>query len=144
MEIKENSPNNGGENAGFSYTYSAKEQAEIKKIREKYIVEQTDGDDKMARLRKLDSAVTGKAQAVAISCGIIGALVMGFGMSLIMTELFAMLGMEKLTSIITGLLCGVAGCVLVSFAYPIYKLVLNRERARIAPEIIRLSDELIK
>ena len=58
----------------FNYTYSAKEQDEIKAIRKKYAVqEQT--EDKMAQLRRLDDAVTQKATTVSLVFGIIGALI---------------------------------------------------------------------
>ena len=51
------------ENRGFQYTYSAKEQAEIRNIRDKY-TKTEDTEDKMERLRRLDARVTQKAQAV--------------------------------------------------------------------------------
>ena len=68
MENKEN----------FSYTYSAKQQEEIKKIREKYLPKEA---DKMARLRRLDQSVTQKGTVISLIAGIIGTLIMGFGMS---------------------------------------------------------------
>ena len=74
------------EQNGFSFTYSAKEQEELKKIRDKY-TPPTEVEDKMARLRRLDASVTGTAQAIALVFGVIGALILGFGMSLCMTEL---------------------------------------------------------
>lgn len=77
---------NSNQNNGFSYTYSAQEQQELKRIRQKYMSEP---EDKMTRLRRLDRGVTQKAQAVALSLGIIGTLILGLGMSLIMTELAA-------------------------------------------------------
>ena len=73
--------NNKQETSGFSYTYSAKEQAELKKIREKY-APATEAEDKMDRLRKLDASVTNTAQAVALVFGVIGALILGFGINL--------------------------------------------------------------
>ena len=68
----------------------------------------------MTRLRKLDEGVTSKATVVSLMFGIIGALIMGTGM------------------------------ILVALAYPIYKKVLKSEREKIAPEILRLSEELLK
>lgn len=126
---------------GFKYTYSAKEQDEIKRIRQKYTVQEEDG---MTRLRKLDAQATSKATMVSLVLGIVGALVMGTGMSLIMTDLAGILGITAMGSMIVGVGVGVIGMVLVSLAYPVYKKVLKSEREKIAPEIIRLSEELLK
>jgi len=95
----------------------------------------------MERLRKLHAIPTQKAQAVSLAIGIIGALTLGTGMSLCMTEMGASLGSVAL---ILGILVGIAGIVMVAVAYPIFNRVLKKERERIAPEILRLTDELIK
>lgn len=125
----------------FKFTYSAKEQDEIKKIRQKYTVQDEDG---MTRLRKLDAQATSKATTVSLILGIVGALIMGTGMSLIMTDLASILGMAYMESLVVGIIVGVIGMILVALAYPIYKKVLGREREKIAPEILRLSEELLK
>ncbi|MBO5377248.1 MAG: hypothetical protein J6A41_02555 [Ruminiclostridium sp.] len=116
----------------FSYTYSAKEQEEIKKIREKYAPKEA---DKMEQLRRLDAGVTQKGTVVSLVVGIIGALILGTGMSMCMvwTELFVL-----------GIIVGVIGIAAVSLAYPLYNYVTKKEREKIAPEIIRLTDELMK
>ena len=131
------------ENKGFQYTYSAKEQAELKRIREKY-TPATESEDKMTRLRKLDASVTKTAQTVAIIIGVLGALIMGFGMSLVMTDLSDILGAYKDIAMILGIIIGVVGGVLVSLAYPIYNAIVTAKRKKIAPEILRLTDELLK
>lgn len=134
-----------GEVNGFAYTYSAKEQAELKRIREKYTPKtKTDSDDKMERIRKLDASVTKTAQIVALIFGIIGTLTLGFGMSLIMTELAEILKISGDAAMIAGIAVGVFGGVLASLAYPIYNFIAEAKRKRIAPEIIRLADELMK
>ncbi len=127
--------------SGFKYTYSAKEQEEIKKIRQKY---QSREEDKMTRLRKLDASATGKATATALVFGIIGALILGTGMSLIMTDLAEILGMTSIGGMLIGVLLGLLGIILVAVAYPVYSKVLKKERDRIAPEVLSLTDELIK
>ena len=128
-------------NNGFSYTYSACEQAEIRRIREKYTQEDRE-EDKMERLRRLDTRATQKAQTMALVWGVLGALILGLGMSLLMTDLGAILGITH--SVPIGIVIGVLGCIPVVLAYPIYGLILRRERKKIAPEIIRLTDELMK
>ena len=81
---------NNQKQSGFTYTYSAKEQAELKRIREKYTAP-TEVEDKMARLRRLDASVTNTAQVFAIIFGAVGSLILGLGMSLIMNMLSSIL-----------------------------------------------------
>ena len=125
-------------NENFSFTYSAEQQKEIEAIRNKYIPQE---ENKMDRLRKLHAIPTQKAQAASLAFGIIGALIMGTGMSLAMTEIGAILGS---LAMVLGIVVGIVGMVLVALAYPIYNRTLKKERERIAPEILRLSDELLK
>ena len=122
----------------FSFTYSAQQQKEVEAIRNKYLPKEA---DKMEQLRKLHAVPTQKAQAAAIAIGVIGALIMGTGMSLAMTDIGAALGS---LAMILGVVVGLVGMVLVAMAYPVYNHVLKRERQRIAPEILRLSEELLK
>ena len=131
-------------NQEFKYTYSSKEQAELKRIRDKYVPTQSEEENKLDRLRRLDGSVAKKAQTAALIVGILGALILGFGMSLVMTELSDMLGAYKEYSMPLGIVIGAVGIILVILAYPIYNLVTMVERKRIAPEIIRLTDELMK
>ena len=132
------------DNNGFSYSYSAKEQAEIKRIREKYTVKKDENENKLARLRRLDGGVIKKAQAVSLVFGIVGALILGFGMSLIMSDLWQILELTRGLSLAIGIPLGIAGGALASFAYPMYNIVERRERERVTPEIIKLTDELMK
>lgn len=125
-------------NQSFQYTYSAQQQQEIEAIRKKYLPKE---EDKMAQLRKLHHSASQKAQAASIAIGVIGALILGTGMSLCMTELGAGLGQ---LAMIIGILVGLVGLVMVALAYPIYNCVLKKERQRISPEILRLTDELLK
>ena len=127
----------------FNYTYSAKEQEEIKAIRKKYAAPEQ-AEDKMAQLRRLDAGVTQKAQAVSLVFGVIGALILGMGMSLAMTDIGKMIGLAGGMAMLVGILIGIVGIVLVCAAYPIYNGIIKKEREKIAPEIIRLTDELMK
>ena len=130
-------------NETFNYTYSAKEQEEIKAIRKKYAVQEKT-EDKMEQLRRLDAAVTQKATSVSLVFGVIGALILGMGMSLAMTDLGKIIGLLGGMAMLIGILIGIIGIVLVSVAYPIYNSIIKKEREKIAPEIIRLTDELMK
>lgn len=123
---------------GFSFTYSAQQQKEIEEIRKKYLPKE---ENKMEQLRKLHAVPTQKAQAASLAVGIIGALILGTGMSLAMTEIGAVLGG---LAMVLGILVGIVGMVLVALAYPIYNRVLKKQREKIAPEILHLSDELLK
>ena len=102
----------------FSYTYSAKQQEEIKKIRDKYLPKEA---DKMEQLRRLDKRVTEKGTTISLILGIAGTLVMGTGMSMCMvwTELF-----------IPGIIVGIIGIAAVSLAYPLYSYITKREREK--------------
>ena len=126
------------ENHSFEYTYSAQQQKEVEEIRKKYLPRE---ETKMEQLRKLHAIPTQKAQAASLAVGVIGALILGTGMSLCMTELSGFLGG---TAMFIGIPVGIAGMVLVALAYPIYNRVLKKQREKIAPKILLLSDELLK
>ena len=125
---------------GFRFTYSAARQQEVEHIRKKYLP-QAEEENKMEQLRKLHHSASEKAQARAIAVGTMGALMLGIGMSLCMTDLGAALGNLAL---LIGIFAGLAGILLVALAYPVYNRVLKNQRQRIAPQILRLSEELLK
>ena len=122
----------------FNYTYSAAQQQEIEDIRKKYLPKE---ENKMEQLRRLHNSATQRAQIWSIALGTVGALVMGIGMSLAMSEFGSALGSFAMG---VGIIIGVIGMVLIALAYPVYNHVLKKERERIAPEILRLTDELMK
>lgn len=128
------------EKKAFSYTYSAKQQEEIQTIRKKYMPPE---EDKMEQLRKLDASVSKKATIVSILVGLIGTLTLGFGMSLVMTTLSSILGIAE-AKMLLGVIVGIIGMLLIGCAYPVYTYILKKERKRVAPEILRLTDELLK
>ncbi|MBQ8003405.1 MAG: hypothetical protein IJ297_08185 [Clostridia bacterium] len=130
-------------NETFNYTYSAKQQEEIKAIRNKYVKPQLT-EDKMAQLRNLDASVTKKASSASLAMGVIGTLALGFGMSLSMSEFSKILNNYENLAMPIGIVTGIVGIVLICLAYPLYNAILKKEREKIAPEIIRLADELIK
>lgn len=126
------------ERNSFEYTYSAQRQKEVEEIRKAYLPKE---EDKMEQLRRLHAIPTQKAQAASLAIGIIGALILGTGMSLCMTELGGFLGG---TAMFVGIPVGIIGMVMAALAYPVYSRTLKNEREKIAPEILRLTDELIK
>jgi hypothetical protein len=126
------------ENHSFEYTYSAQQQQEVEAIRQKYLPKE---EDKMEQLRRLHAIPGQKAQAAALSAGVVGTLIMGTGMSLVMTEIGDLLGS---LAIVAGITVGIVGIVLAALAYPIYNRVLKKQRQKIAPEILRLSEELLR
>ncbi len=117
----------------FRYTYSAKQQEEIRRIRERYVPKE---EDKLEQLRKLDASVTKKGTLVSLVVGILSALVLGVGMccTMVWAEDFFVL----------GIIVGVIGLIGVGLAYPLYAGITKKERERVAPEIMRLTDELMK
>lgn len=126
----------------FSYTYSSAKQEEIKRIREKYKKKPADNEDAMQRLRRMDAAVTKRASAVALTLGVVGTLTLGGGMSLIMTDIATTLG--PAVALPLGIGIGLLGMAMALLALPIYNRIVRKERERIAPEILRLTDELMK
>ena len=115
----------------FEYTYSAEQQAEIEKIKSKYLPKE---DDKLEQLRKLDASVTKKGTVIGLIMGIVGCLTFGGSMSLVLVG-----GMDWL---LPGIALGTIGVVAMVFAYPTYKKITEQERARIAPQILALTEEL--
>ncbi len=115
----------------FEYSYSAKQQKEIENIRKKYLPKT---EDKMEQLRKLDKSVTQKGTVFSLILGIVGALILGVGMCCCLE--WAMYAV--------GIIVGIVGITILLTAYPVYSLVTNKEKERLAPEILRLTEELSK
>lgn len=126
----------------FHYIYSATQQEEVEAIRKKYMLESISVEvDKMEQLRRLDASVTNKAMVPALISGVVGALIMGFGMSLIMTDLGSKLGGLE---ILIGILVGIIGMIGVISAYPLYHYIFEKERKKTAPQILQLAEEITK
>lgn len=120
----------------FEYTYSAPEQAEIRRIREKY-APKTKEESTLAKLRELDASSARAATAAAILVGSAGTCLLGLGLSCCLYD-------DWVRFFILGVILGVIGLVLVSLAYPLYGYLVRKKRQKLAPEILRLSDELMK
>ncbi len=118
-------------NNKFEYTYSAGRQTELENIRRKYLPRE---ESKMDKLRRLDAAVTRKGTMISIVIGVIGTLIMGLGMCCVMEwEMFAL-----------GIVIGVAGMLMIGIAYPVFCYISKKQKEKIAPEILRLIEELSK
>lgn len=124
-----------GKKETFSYSYSASQQKEIKSIRKKY-APPTQEEDKMEQLRRLDQSVTKPGMIVSLIVGVISLLILGVGMCCTMVWAD--------TLFIPGIIIGIIGVIGVIAAYPVYTYITKKQREKLAPEIIRLSDELIK
>lgn len=153
--------------AAFVYHYSARVNQEVLDIREKYknymnkrrnhnmnkndpkfLVQKirTQYTEKehtrLDALKELDSKVKKPANVFAYIFGAISAIIMGAGMSLVMTDIGAMIGMES--TMVPGIAIGVVGLVLAIINYPIHKSILGSRKKKYAGEIIKLSDDIMK
>ena len=119
-------------NNTFEYTYSAPQNDEVKKIREKYLPKV---ESKMDQLRRLDQSTTKKGLACSLMLGTVSSLILGIGMCCTMlwdNSLF-----------VPGVIIGLVGLAGVSMAYPLNNYLNKKERKRLAPEILKLTTELM-
>lgn len=130
----ENTENTEPVNETFSYTYSAVQQQEIRKIREKYLPKDQK-ETAMEQLRRLDKSAAGPGRAISIMLGVVGTLLMGTGMSctMVWTDQY----------FIPGIVIGVIGMLVMAGAYPAYVTITRKQREKIAPKILELSEQLL-
>lgn len=119
----------------FHYTYSASRQKEIMNIREKYAPPEQK-EDKLEQLRRLDRSVTRLGNTASLIVGVIGLLVFGVGV--------CCMAVWADTLFFVGIIVSFAGIIGIVAAFPVYIYITKRQRKKLAPEIIRLSDELMK
>lgn len=118
-------------NEDFSYTYSARQQEEVKRIREKYEPRE---ESKIEQLRRLDESVTKPGRIISLILGVIGTLMLGVGMCCVIEwELFVL-----------GIIVGILGIIVLAAAYPVYMQITKSRRKKLAPQILKLSEELMK
>lgn len=111
----------------------------IEKIRTQYTEkEYTDIDE----LKALDAKVKRPANVFAYTFGSIGAIVMGSGMSLVMTDIAETVGITN--PMIWGIVIGIAGMIMAIANYPIYKGILSARRKKYADKIIAISERIVK
>lgn len=116
-------------NEKFEYTYSAKQQAELETIRKKYLPKE---ETKMDKLRRLDKSVTRPGTIISIIIGIVGTLIMGLGMCMCL----------EWQQFVLGIILGILGIAVLAAAYPVFNRVTQKRKEKIAPEILRLTEEI--
>ena len=111
----------------------------VQKIRTQYTEKQ---HTELDALKELDAKVKHPANVFAYTYGSVSAIVMGAGMSLVMTEIGAIIGL--VSAMIPGIVIGVVGMGMALSTYPIYKKMLGARKKKYAPEILKLSENIMK
>lgn len=110
----------------------------VQKIRTQYTEKE---HTQLDSLKELDAKVKRPANVFAYIFGSIGAIIMGSGMSLVMTDIGATLGMTE--TMLPGILIGIVGMFVAIINYPIYKGILNSRKNKYADQIMKLSDQIM-
>lgn len=115
------------------------QQFMAQKIRAQYMEKQT---TELDELRRLDAKVKRPASVFAYIFGSIGAVVMGAGMSLVMTDIGASIGLTN--AMIPGIIVGVIGMAMALVNYPIYKGILKSRKRKYGSKILEMSERIIQ
>jgi hypothetical protein len=110
----------------------------VEKIRSQYTEQQ---HTELDALKALDAKVKKPANVFGFTYGSIGAIVMGAGMSLVMTDIGDVIGLAS--AMVPGIAIGVVGLAMALLTYPIYKGILNSRKRKYGGEILRLSDKIM-
>ncbi len=111
----------------------------VEKIRTQYTEK---GHTELDSLKELDACVKRPANIFAYVFGSLGALIMGTGMSLVMTDIGENIGMENV--MFPGIVIGLIGLIMVLADYPIYKKILETRKRQYAGEILKLSEKILE
>ena len=111
----------------------------VEKIRTQYTERQ---HTELDALKALAAKVKTPANVFAYTYGTAGAVVMGTGMSLVMTDIGAMIGLTA--AMAPGIAVGIVGLGMALSTYPIYKKILNSRKKKFAPQIMELSEKLMQ
>ena len=117
----------------FNYTYSAKTNSEVEQIRQKYLPPDQNRS-KLEQLHQLDRSCEIPGTVAAVAVGVTGMLTLGGGMALLMETAF----------FVPGLILGILGLGIMAVALPLYRRITEQRRKQIAPEILRLSQEILQ
>lgn len=109
----------------------------VQKIRSQYTEKQ---HTELDELKELDKKVKKPAVVFAYTLGSVGAIIMGAGMSLVMTDMGAAFG---ISSMVPGIIIGIVGMVIAIVNYPIYKNILFKRKAAYSKQILELSEKLM-
>ena len=115
------------------------EQQAAAKIRAHYTEKEiTDLDT----LRQLDAKVKRPANVFSYIFGSISAIIMGAGMSLVMTDIADSIGFgaDPMTA---GIVIGVVGMTMALINYPIHRSIIKSRKQKYGAEILELSDKII-
>ena len=110
----------------------------VQKIRTQYTEKQ---HTELDELKALDARVKKPANVFAYTYGSVSAIVMGAGMSLVMTDIGTTIGLASV--MVPGIAIGIVGMGMALSTYPIYKKILNSRKKKYAPEILKLSEKVI-
>lgn len=111
----------------------------VQKIRTQYTERE---HSELDALKELDKKVKAPANAFAWAFGSVSALIMGAGMSLVMTDIAEVIGLSA--PMLPGIVVGIIGMIMAIGNYPIYRAMLGSRRKKYAGEIISLSDRIMK
>ncbi len=111
----------------------------VQKIRTQYTEKES---TQLDELKALDKKVKMPANVFAYILGSVGAVIMGAGMSLVMTDIASALGIDN--SMVVGIVLGSIGLLIAIVNYPIYKSVLAVRKKKYSKQIIELSEKIIK
>lgn len=111
----------------------------VQKIRTQYTEKQ---HTELDALKALDAKVKRPAKVFGYVYGSVSSIIMGAGMSLVMTDIGATIGMASV--MVPGIAIGVVGLGMALSTYPIYKRVLNNRKKKYGPEILKLSEDLME
>ena len=110
----------------------------VQKIRTQYTEKQ---HTELDELKALDAKVKKPANTFGYTYGCVSAIVMGTGMSLVMTDIGSVVGLAS--AMVPGIAIGVVGLGMALTTYPIYKRILNSRKKKYAPEIMALSEKIM-
>lgn len=111
----------------------------VQKIRSQYT---ENGHTELDALKALDAKVKRPANVFGYTYGSAGALTMGAGMSLVLTDIGTKIGLAA--TMVPGIAIGIVGMGMALSTYPIYKKILSSRKKKFAPEILKLSENLMQ
>ena len=115
------------------------QQFMVQKIRAQYMEK---APSELDGLRELDAKVKRPANVFAYVFGSISAIIMGCGMSLVMTDIADIIGMDA-DPMISGIVIGIVGMLMAIVNYPMYKGILNSRKKKYGAEILKLSEKIM-